>query len=75
MGIEIKPCPFCGEIPFVGPTNPKIEGDAWGYVECRNPVCVISEVQVKDGEDCCDERGTKAYQKAAIKRWNKRHET
>lgn len=75
---EILPCPFCGKPPETEPTNPKIEGDAWGAVYCANKECQAFDdglgrsVRVDDGADVCDERGSKAYIAAAIKRWNAR---
>lgn len=32
--MTLKPCPFCGELPYVQPENPKIEGDAWTRIAC-----------------------------------------
>ena len=69
---EAAVCPFCGVAPFVGPANPKREGNAFGYVECRNRRCA-AQPKVEDGEDCADERGSDEYKKAAIRRWNLRH--
>jgi len=65
------PCPFCGRRPFVGPADPKKEGNAFGYVECRNAGCPANP-RVEDGEPVADDRGPEAYKLAAIKRWNKR---
>ena len=71
MSDELKPCPFCGHIPKVFPENPKLEGNAWGTVECVNISCPARPC-VKDGEDCCDDRGSDKYKEAAIQRWNTR---
>jgi hypothetical protein len=65
------PCPFCGEMPVVGPQNPKKDGNAWGYVSCKSAKCAVLP-DVRDGEDCADDRGTGAYIDCAIRRWNKR---
>ena len=65
------PCPFCGGIPFVLPENPMEEGDAGGFVECKNEHCFVRPT-VDDGEEICDMRGPGAYKDIAIKRWNKR---
>ena len=66
-----KACPFCGVEPSVFPKNPEKEGNAWGAVRCVNASCP-AQPQVSDGEEVSDERGTKAYQQAAIVRWNRR---
>lgn len=66
---ELLSCPFCEELPTVGPINPRIEGNAFGYVRCFNPDCP-AQPMVKDGENVSDERGSKAYQQIAIQRWN-----
>lgn len=80
MGRKLKalPCPFCGQAPEIGPKEPEREGGAWGVVKCVNQQCSTYTVAracgvfVLDGEDVCDERGTEAYQQAAIRRWNQR---
>ena len=71
------PCPFCGKAPFVGPTDPKRDGGAHGYVECRNRDCVTHPwggfghgPKVDDGADVCDDRGSAAYKALAVWRWN-----
>ena len=67
--IKPLPCPFCGNIPIVGPENPEIDGNAHGYVRCLS--CAVSP-GVSDGIDVCDDRGSDKYKEAAIIRWNKR---
>jgi len=76
--IEPLPCPFCGEAPVVWPKHPEVEGDAWADVVCDNERCPTFRdghghgVQVGDGEDVSDERGSDAYKAVAIARWNTR---
>lgn len=65
------PCPFCGKPPKVFPKHPEREGNAWGSVQCVNKRCVAQPC-VGDGSTVADERGSKAYQALAIKRWNRR---
>lgn len=65
------PCPFCGTVPQVGPTDPDNDGNAWGYVQCESILCAVNP-SVEDGETCADERGSGAYIDIAIARWNKR---
>lgn len=67
----LKLCPFCGELPFVGPHDPNLEGNAFGYVECQNEECAANP-SVEDGESACDDRGSDFYKNAAIIRWNRR---
>ena len=69
--IKIKPCPFCGNDPVLLPTNPKEEGDNWGAVQCVCGYCP-ARPRVSDGVAVSDDRGTKAYQQEAIRRWNVR---
>ena len=69
--LEVKPCPFCGHAPFVGPENPEIEGNAFAYVECHNQQCPARPT-VTDGALTCDDRGSAAYKRRAIARWNRR---
>lgn len=68
------PCPFCGLLPYVGPTGD--EGNAWGFVTCDNQLCPTwngsTGVYVSDAEMLADDRGRAAYQAAAIRRWNRR---
>lgn len=71
MSVKALPCPFCGKAPSLYPKDPKREGDAWGEVRCDNGHCA-AQPAVSDGTKISDERGTDAYQRAAIKRWNKR---
>jgi len=71
------PCPFCGKLPKILPTNPEVEGTAWAAVVCVNKRCATYDghdegVRVSDGALTCDGRGTDAYKAAAIKRWNNR---
>ena len=68
---ELLPCPFCGDLPQVGPIRPEIEGDCVGYVRCDNPLCparpaVSHNIRVNDS------RGVAAYQANAVARWNQR---
>lgn len=70
----IKTCPFCGEAPKVFPTEPKIEGDAWGAVRCRNWDCNAMP-DVRFGGLVSDDRGSDAYKALAIERWNTRFES
>jgi hypothetical protein len=65
------PCPFCGHAPKVIPTNPEIDGNAWGAVACTNGRCAAKPI-VRDGTDISDNRGSNAYKALAIKRWNRR---
>lgn len=71
MKLIPKPCPFCGHPPITGPADPKREGDAFGYVKCVNDACP-AKPEVYDGEPVADERGTAAYVRIAIRRWNRR---
>lgn len=66
------PCPFCGKPPEVYPKRPEIEGNAFGQVRCEYSRCVANPV-VNDGAFSSDNRGSSAYQAAAIRRWNRRH--
>lgn len=65
------PCPFCGQQPEVFPKDPEREGNAWGRVSCVNDRCP-AQPSVEDGSSVSDERGTRAYQRLAIRRWNRR---
>lgn len=65
------PCPFCGDQPEVFPKDPAREGNAWGAVACLNKRCP-ARPSVKDGALSSDERGSRAYQRLAIRRWNRR---
>lgn len=65
------PCPFCGKLPAILPSNPKADGDAWARVICVNKKCNVNPF-VEDGEQVADNRGSAAYKQAAIKRWNVR---
>lgn len=64
-------CPFCGEQPELFPKNPKVEGTVWGEVRCTYSGCA-AKPSVRDGEEVNDERGSDAYKRAAIQRWNRR---
>lgn len=68
---DAKRCPFCGTRPWVGPANPKEEGNAWGFVMCAGSRCKVRP-WVRDGSLIADDRGTGAYIAQAIRRWNKR---
>ena len=72
-------CPFCGAVPLIEPIDPKTEGDAWGMVVCVNHRCPTFDgergVQVGDGSQQVDERGSAKYKQAAIRRWNRRKPT
>ncbi|HDY89368.1 MAG TPA: hypothetical protein ENH82_14790 [bacterium] len=67
------PCPFCGKLPKVGPINPEISGNAFGYVKCVNKRCAIFGACVRDGSRIADERGSDKYKDLAIRRWNRRN--
>ncbi len=67
------PCPFCGNIPNVYPTDPSREGNDFGQVRCEYQRCPANPV-VGDGAIQYDERGSAAYKQLAIKRWNRRHD-
>lgn len=69
---ELKPCPWCGKQPVVRPRNPKIQGDAWGEVICVNKRCA-AQPYVGDGALQSHNRGSEAYKRSAIRRWNTRH--
>ena len=66
----VYPCPFCNSIPEVNPENPEKEGTAWGEVRCVNIDCPTYPFAVQDGESVADDRGSDAYKKIAIRRWN-----
>jgi hypothetical protein len=65
------PCPFCGKNPHVMPSNPDLDGNAWGAVKCVNARCAV-QPSCRDGSKQADERGSGAYKDLAIKRWNRR---
>jgi hypothetical protein len=75
---DVRPCPFCGAAPRFHPLDPDRDGDAWGTVRCENKSCATFDdvrgygVSVRDGETINDERGTTAYMKAAMARWDTR---
>lgn len=67
-----KPCPFCAEMPFVGPADDDTGyGSAAGWVQCLNPKCTANPY-VDNGARIIGEFGRKVYQRHAIRRWNKR---
>lgn len=65
------PCPFCGGAPVVLPEDPRIDGDAWGEVRCENQRCPVQPI-CGDGATVADDRGSAAYKRLAIRRWNTR---
>lgn len=65
------PCPFCGALPKVIPTNPDLDGDAWGAVVCVNSKCSVNP-RADDNSNVANTRGSGAYKDMAIKKWNKR---
>lgn len=67
----VDACPFCGKMPIIGPAEPWHDGNAWGFVECRNGNCA-AKPNVRDDSDIADERGPAAYIALAIRRWNRR---
>jgi hypothetical protein len=69
--MEVLPCPFCGELPKIVPSNPEADGDAWGAVCCMNNNCFAMPA-VDDGTTISDARGSVAYKNLAIERWNRR---
>lgn len=69
--MKALPCPFCGRSPEVGPKDPEREGNAFAYVACKNERCPATPY-VTDGALICDDRGSAAYKRLAIKRWNRR---
>lgn len=76
---DVRLCPFCGNLPHFCPKEPERDGNAWASVRCETKSCPTYNpqsghgVEVTDGTDVSDERGTTAYMAAALKRWNKRH--
>jgi len=56
---DLKPCPFCGELPTVW-AGSGYEGFATFYVECRSDVCDVTPCVSDDNK----------YE--AIRLWNKR---
>jgi hypothetical protein len=67
--VWIKPCPWCGEPPFVGPADPECEGDGHGYVVCQSMDCPVRP-RCDDGLFVA--KSSDACKRAAIKRWNER---
>lgn len=59
-------------VPEVRPVDAELEGNAWGRVECVNTECYANP-SVTDGEDVADDRGSDAYKRRAIERWNRRY--
>lgn len=70
MMATVKPCPFCGHEPEVGPADDS-RGSCWGYVKCVNERCP-AQPEVEDGIGVNDERGRRKYIAAAVRRWNRR---
>ena len=69
--LEPKPCPFCGALPRVLPTDPDLMGNAWGSVMCLNPKCLVNP-ECRDNSAIADDRGSEAYKQLAIRNWNRR---
>jgi hypothetical protein len=69
--MEALPCPFCGTAPQIYPKRPEREGNAFGQVRCEYQRCPANPC-VNDGALSSDERGSDAYKRLAIKRWNRR---
>ena len=62
-------CPFCGRDPEVGPEDPSVGGNGWGYVACRNSECA-AQPSVEDRDALPDE--SLPHKQAAIEKWNRR---
>lgn len=65
------PCPFCGAVPSVHPKNWRVEGDAWGAVECHNKACA-AKPYVRSDYEVDEDRGSGAFKDRAIELWNRR---
>lgn len=64
--MKLKPCPFCGKQPIIGPDDPKTEGSAWAYVSCQNNRCsAMPEVQSYSN-------GPGPSRRNAARKWNTR---
>lgn len=59
----IKPCPLCGSMPKIEPSNPKIEGTAWTRIICYCNENAIVKVEVFQDRE---------HKQKAIKIWNNR---
>lgn len=73
-------CPFCGQLPVIGPLDPEREGNGWAWVGCQNESChVRPRVEVYQiSEEYApaegwDERPAKIIE--AIRQWNLRPST
>ena len=62
--IAIKPCPFCGGQPEIGPLNPEVEGDGWAAIYCPNPECLIVRTELYSDDENKKE--------LIISKWNQR---
>lgn len=74
--IEIKTCPFCGEISSVGPVDPKADGDNWAIVRCKNILGCPVRPFVTHYQDFAYkniEIRSAACKKRAIQKWNRRY--
>lgn len=61
---ELKPCPFCGSAPSIGPANPKEEGDAWTRIRCESSECTVNpEISVY---------ADRGHKRRAFTLWNRR---
>ncbi|MBI3229877.1 MAG: hypothetical protein HYZ45_06775 [Burkholderiales bacterium] len=76
--LEPLSCPFCGEMPVILPTVEDVDagvcGAAYAEVRCINMRCP-AQPSVHDGAEIADDRGSQAYKKLAIARWNQRSTT
>jgi len=69
--VDPLPCPFCGHLPKIHPTNPKRDGTCWGEVCCENEAC-HAKPTVRDSARVNAECGSHAYKEIAIRHWNRR---
>ena len=42
--MELKPCPFCADTPFLNKHGPKIDGHYLWQIGCENEQCPIHDV-------------------------------